>query len=98
MLTKRAWTLFALALVFMLLAAPFALAQSSSDSTGAYVGGGIGCCCGLILFGVEIYVIYWIYNDANSRGQNGVLWAILTFFFFVPALIVWFIIRPEKRS
>ena len=93
MLTKRTWSLFALALVVLLLATPFAVAD---DNTAGYVSGGVGCCCGLIWLGIWGYMMYFVYTDATARGQNAVLWVILVFFFSWIAFIAWLVMRPEK--
>ena len=49
----------------------------------------------LIGLAISIYIAYWIFNDANSRGKSGVLWGILGFFFSLITLIVWLIVRPK---
>ncbi len=42
---------------------------------------------------INIAVSYWIYTDAQKRGMNGILWAILTFFTCPIAPIIYFIMR-----
>ena len=73
MLTKRLSGLFALALLMLLVLAPAALAQggSSSDATGGVLGMVCTCGCVIILLGVQIYIIYFLYTDATARGQRG---------------------------
>lgn len=97
MLTKRVSSLFAIALLFLLLATPFALADDSNGGTIASIIGGV--CCGIVYLGIYIYLIYFVYTDATSRGQNAILWAILT---AIPCLtfwvfIAWLIMRPARN-
>jgi len=54
---------------------------------------GLGCLCSLIFFIIWIYLLFWIYRDAERRGSSGVLWAILFFFLSWIALIIWLIVR-----
>jgi hypothetical protein len=42
---------------------------------------------------VDLAICYWIYTDAQKRGMNGILWAILTFFTCPIAPIIYFIMR-----
>jgi hypothetical protein len=42
-----------------------------------------------------IAVIIWVFRDAESRGMNGFLWALLVFIGNVLALIIYLIIRQE---
>jgi hypothetical protein len=95
-LTKRAWSVFAFALLFVLAATPAAFAD---DSTTSIISGVGGLCCVVIWLGVVGGLAYWVYTDATSRGANGVLWALITFFGCFPiGLIVYFVVRPEKRT
>jgi hypothetical protein len=93
---KRVWSVFALALILMFLAAPAVMAD---DNTGNLVGGGIGCCCSVIWLGVVGYCAYFAYTDATARGANGLVWALITFFGCFPiGFIVYFVTRPEKKG
>jgi hypothetical protein len=42
-----------------------------------------------------LYIIYFLYSDATARRQNGLVWALIGFFFPVPGLIVWLCVRPH---
>jgi hypothetical protein len=100
--TKRLSVLFALALLLLLLLSPSVMAADDSGIGGWIAGGGIAAiiCVALVVlvgFAIEIYIIYFLYTDANARGQNGVLWAIIGFFTNWVGLIIWLIMRPEKK-
>ena len=51
-----------------------------------------------------IIVIIWVYRDAEKRGMNGVLWAILAFIGNLIGLLIYLIVRsdnpliPEKST
>lgn len=42
-----------------------------------------------------IAVIVWVYKDAEKRGMNGALWALLTFFLHLIGLLIFVIVRSE---
>lgn len=44
---------------------------------------------------IAIVAIMWVHNDAEERGRNGCLWALLVFFLGIPGIIVWLVIREE---
>ncbi len=49
----------------------------------------------LILLILWIAVIVWVYRDAERRGMNGVLWALLVFIGNLIGLIIYLIIRTD---
>jgi hypothetical protein len=58
-------------------------------------------CVGLLVlvgFAIQLYIVYFLYTDANVRGQSGVLWAVIGLFTGLMGLIVWLIMRPEKKE
>lgn len=55
--------------------------------------GGILCAIGVAFFLVWIFVLIWVYRDAESRGMNGVLWIILVFFLSWIGLLVYLVVR-----
>ena len=61
-------------------------------------GSMLGCLCSVIFFIVWLYLLFWIYKDAERRGSSGVLWAVLWFFFSWIALIIWLIVRGPIQS
>jgi len=52
----------------------------------------------LILLIIWIMVIAWVYRDAERRGMNGLLWALLVLIGNLIGLIIYLIIRTESRS
>jgi hypothetical protein len=49
----------------------------------------------LLLMALWIFVIFWVYRDAESRGMSGILWALLVFIGNVVGLIIYLIVRNE---
>jgi hypothetical protein len=50
----------------------------------------------LLLMALWIFVIFWVYRDAESRGMSGILWALLVFIGNVVGLIIYLIVRNEQ--
>jgi RNA polymerase subunit RPABC4/transcription elongation factor Spt4 len=48
------------------------------------------------LFFLWIAVIVWVYRDAERRGMNGVLWALLVFIGNLIGLIIYLIVRQDN--
>lgn len=42
-----------------------------------------------------IFVIIWVYRDAERRGMNGVLWALLVFIGNLIGLLIYLIVRSD---
>lgn len=63
-----------------------------------------GICCGaycilyIVILIVWIFVIVWVYKDAEKRGKSGILWAIIVFFTSIIGLIIWFVVRPKQTA
>ena len=70
--------------------------EPSANPLAGLLGGGL-CIVWLVSFVIAILLMIWVYKDAKARGQNAVLWLILTFFFGIVTLIVWLIIRPKEK-
>lgn len=88
----------ALTAVLLLVGASLALTQQMSDDEAAAVLGfglmvWVGICCVSLV--VKIACAWWMWKDADSKGQSGPLWGILGFFFDIIALIIWLIMRPK---
>jgi len=49
----------------------------------------------LAWFLIGILILFWVYQDAESRGMNGVLWAIIVFFLNIFGLILYLIVRES---
>jgi uncharacterized membrane protein YhaH (DUF805 family) len=75
-----------------------AFAQSSSESSDAGLASGIFIllCVGISLV-INIAIIAFVWVDANRRGANGVIWAILVFLFGIFALLAYFVMRPQGK-
>jgi RNA polymerase subunit RPABC4/transcription elongation factor Spt4 len=50
----------------------------------------------LLLFILGIVIIFWVYRDAEQRGMNGVLWALLVLVGNIVGLIIYLIVRSEE--
>jgi len=45
-----------------------------------------------------IFVLVWVYRDAERRGMNGLLWALLVLIGNVIGLIIYLIVRSESAA
>ena len=52
----------------------------------------------LVLLIIWIFVIVWVYRDAESRGMNGILWALLVFIGNIIGLLIYLIVRSDTVS
>ncbi|MCU0644169.1 MAG: zinc ribbon domain-containing protein [bacterium] len=52
----------------------------------------------LLLLILWLIVVVWVYRDAERRGMNGVLWALLIFVGNFVALIIYLIVRNDGFS
>jgi len=50
----------------------------------------------LTLLLIWIMVIVWVYRDAERRGMNGVLWALLVFIGNLIGLLIYLIVRSDN--
>ncbi len=95
----RGVNLFVVALLLLFVAATPVLADDANNLLG---GGILAIVClvvlGLVSLGCAIYALYFLYTDAEARSGNGILWLILGFINWPIAVIVWLIIRPEKKA
>jgi hypothetical protein len=59
-----------------------------------------GAICGIIIlfFVIWILICVWIYRDAESRGMSGALWLIIVLIASLLGLIIYFIVREDKKS
>jgi len=48
----------------------------------------------IIVFAIWIAVAIWVYKDAKKRGENAVLWLVVTIFGGLIGLLIWIAIRP----
>jgi hypothetical protein len=45
-----------------------------------------------------IVLAVWVYRDAENRGMNGVLWALLVIIGSLVGLLIYLIVRSERKS
>lgn len=93
--------LLSLGLGLLLAALPaLAFAQTSSSDDGAAAFAVvlvIYCLCGLIWLGIAAAIAYWVYRDAKKRNNpNAVIWAIVSFFFHVIGLLLYFVLGRNQ--
>jgi len=50
----------------------------------------------LALFVLWIFILIWVYRDAERRGMNGLLWTLLVLVGNVIGLIIYLIVRSES--
>ena len=50
---------------------------------------------GLAVLFLWIAVVVWVYRDAEKRGLNGAVWALVVFFAHVIGLVIYVLIRSE---
>lgn len=86
--------LIALLMVALMLALPMlALAQPGNDvgdviATLVSSAFSLVCCIGW--FVLNIAILIWVFQDANKRGVNGLLWALIVFFAGIVGLLLYF--------
>ena len=52
----------------------------------------------VVLLAIWIFVIVWVYRDAERRGMNGILWALLVFIGNLIGLLIYLIVRSNNGS
>jgi len=52
----------------------------------------------LALLALWVFVCVWVYRDAEGRGMNGLLWALLVFIGHIIGLIIFLIVRSERTA
>jgi RNA polymerase subunit RPABC4/transcription elongation factor Spt4 len=50
----------------------------------------------LVLLIIWIFVIVWVYRDAERRGMNGILWGLLVFIGNIIGLLIYLIVRSDN--
>ena len=65
---------------------------------GFFPGGPFIPLFSVVFFILWIMVIVWVYRDAERRGLNGLLWALLVFVGNLIGLIIYLIIRTESTT
>jgi hypothetical protein len=98
--TKWLLSLFALVLLLVLVDVGPVLADDASNVLGTYIGA-IVCLLVALVFmtACGIYALYFLYTDAEARSGNGIMWLLIGLIAGWPwVLIVWLIIRPQKKA
>lgn len=99
-------TMLVLSALFMILAASgMATADTDDDDpTGDSASGWTGliflfCIGGVWLIGLVfwIWLLTWVYRDAQKRGMSGVLWVLLVLFLQIIGIIIYLIARDPVR-
>lgn len=81
MLKRKLYTRVFVVFMALLLSLPMSVASaqtntsSSNDLSIAQLV--MGCLCLAVVFAFWGGVAFWIYNDANARGANGLMWVII---------------------
>jgi len=50
----------------------------------------------LVWFVIGILILIWVYQDAESRGMDGLLWALIVFFLNIIGLILYLVVRESR--
>lgn len=51
----------------------------------------------LLMLAFSLVIIIWVYRDAEKKGMNGVLWALLVFVGNVVGLLIYLIVRNDEH-
>ena len=51
----------------------------------------------LLWFILALFILVWVYQDAQSRNMNGALWAVIVFFLSVIGLILYLLVRESPH-
>jgi hypothetical protein len=98
---KRVTSRCALALLLVSLCTPvLQAAEGDIDVLGPYAAVFFGCvgAAFLISLCLSLALSYFMYRDAQARGEKAILWGFVGFFGGLLGLLVWLIIRPEKKK
>jgi len=61
-------------------------------------GLGLLCLVPIIWLIIAILLCIWVYRDAESRGMSGVLWLIVVLILGLIGLIIYLVVRKEKKT
>ncbi|MCX6561214.1 MAG: zinc ribbon domain-containing protein [Candidatus Aminicenantes bacterium] len=50
---------------------------------------------GLLLLAFWIAIVVWVYKDAEKRGMNAIVWALVAFFVHFVGVIIYLLVRSE---
>jgi TctA family transporter len=60
--------------------------------------GGLLCLIPIVWFVIAILLCIWVYRDAQSRGMNGALWLIIVLIAGLLGLIIYLVVRHDKKT
>jgi len=60
--------------------------------------GGTLCILPIIWIVIAIALAVWVYRDAESRGESGVLWLIICALLGIIGFIIWLLVRPKEKK
>lgn len=63
-----------------------------------FLGAGLLCLLPIVWFIIAILLCIWVYRDAESRGMSGVLWLIVVLITGILGLIIYLVVRKDKKS
>jgi len=71
----------------------------SEDFPFEFWGLGFVFCCMIWagMFVITIIIAIWVYRDAESRGENGVIWLLVVLVGGIIGLIIYLIVRSDKK-
>jgi ribosomal protein L40E/H+/Cl- antiporter ClcA len=47
---------------------------------------------------LNIYILYWVYKDANKRDMEGIVWLLVVFFLSLIGLFIYLLVRKPLPS
>jgi uncharacterized membrane protein YhaH (DUF805 family) len=86
--------------VGLLLALPLAVFAQSDDAGMAFglASSALSLVCCVAWFIINIFILIWVYNDANKRGANGLLWALIVLVAGILGLLLYFAVGRNQRT
>jgi len=64
----------------------------------AFLPAMVAIAVGLVMLIIWLFVCFWVYKDANKRGENGVLWALIVLLVLgIIGLIIYFLLVRSKK-
>ncbi len=63
-----------------------------------FFGAGMVCVAYAVFLVLWIFVLVWVYRDAEERGMNGILWVLVVFFLSIIGLIIYIVVREDKPA
>ena len=83
------------------------MAAATLFQDGTYAMTNMICCVyiftllfSIVALAIQLYMAYWVYKDAESKGQNGVLWLLLVIVANIWGFIIYLVVRGsfDKES